>query len=178
MRSSGAVRLSDRLLEVLEKNGESHGRALSIRLRASSGAVARALLALEERNLVRSRWLGRTRLYRINADAPRRPDPLVGRAVRRLSRVKDPKPLAILPFGSRATGRARADSDLDIVVVVPDGTNTAVAWSRLRACLADFPVDVDLLVYSKRGASKWARLPANPLRDALDLQPTARNLVA
>lgn len=160
-------------MSALRRNGDSHGRRLATELKADSGAVARCLVRLEQRGLVRSLWVGRTRLYQAARSKEARVDPLIDQAIGRLKRVKDPRPLAILPFGSRVTGSARPDSDLDIIVVVPDGQNTMGAWTRLRAALRDFPVDVDLLVYSKSSAQEWAGLPANPLRDALDLEPIA-----
>jgi predicted nucleotidyltransferase len=172
-RSVRQLSLTERLLAALGQDGESHGRALAAAVSADSGAVARCLVRLEQRGLLHSRWVGRTRLYRLNSSRKRRLDPLVGEAVKRLKRVDHPKPLAVLPFGSRTTGYAGPDSDVDIIVVVPDGQNTTASWQRFADAVRNLPVPVDLLLYSRSNAEKWASLPANPLRTALELQPNA-----
>jgi uncharacterized protein len=65
--------------------------------------------------------------------------PILARLVERL------KPEAIWLFGSRAEGRARPDSDYDLLVVIPDGAPAAeldaVATYELTRGLG-LPVDV------------------------------------
>jgi predicted nucleotidyltransferase len=162
-------RLADQLVQALSGVNETHGRFLAKELGADSGAVARALVRLERTGTVSSRWAGRTRLYRLRGSRTRRVDPLLREAIERLQLVNDPRPLAILPFGSRASGQGRPDSDLDLIVIVADGKTDYGAWERLSEAVRGLRVPVDLIVYSQTQARRWARLPANPLRDALDL---------
>jgi uncharacterized protein len=65
--------------------------------------------------------------------------PLLNRIVTALG------PEEIWLFGSRAEGRARPDSDYDLLVVLPDGSpesdlDIVSVWSRVR-CL-DIPADI------------------------------------
>lgn len=67
-------------------------------------------------------------------------------------------------YGSRAGGRPRPDSDLDLLVI---GREASIAperqlplWQALRSALGDVGVPVDLLVYgqqqaAKLGGSRW-----------------------
>ena len=103
--------LAERILPALQELGESHGRRLAADLGASPGAVARALARMEERGQLNSRWAGRTRLYRPGGDQL-----LMAEVCRRLAGVKGIQPLVVLPFGSRAGGAGRADSDHDLLV--------------------------------------------------------------
>jgi predicted nucleotidyltransferase len=54
------------------------------------------------------------------ADVPEALKPLVARIIR------DAAPLDIWLFGSRARGEARADSDLDLLAVLPDDADDAL----------------------------------------------------
>jgi predicted nucleotidyltransferase len=68
------------------------------------------------------------------------PAPVLARIVERMN------PLAIWLFGARATGRARRDSDYDLLAVMPDGTpeddlDPVKAWAVTR----DLGVPVDLI---------------------------------
>ena len=70
---------------------------------------------------------------------------IIDEAVERLRR--ELKPVGIYVFGSRARGSARADSDLDLFVVVPDGfgdkiSNTRAAYRATRG----LPVSRDIVV--------------------------------
>ena len=56
-------------------------------------------------------------------------DPVVARVVRRV--VEEVAPLRVVLFGSRARGTARPDSDVDLLVVVPDGTERRATAKRL-----------------------------------------------
>ena len=73
-------------------------------------------------------------------DAPREPlDQLLERIVARL------RPEEVWLFGSRAEGRARPDSDYDLLVVLPNGTPEAeldvvAAWTAVKGL--DIPADV------------------------------------
>ena len=155
--------LEERLLPRLRERQEAHGRELSADLDASPGAIAKALDRMERRGLVSSRWVGRTRLYR-PADQDRG---LIEDARRRLADTSGVRVIAVLPFGSRAKGEGGADSDLDLLVVVPDEEATDETWQRLRQSLRGIQNPIDLLLYSATEASRWARVPGNPVSAAL-----------
>ncbi len=70
-------------------------------------------------------------------------DPVVARLVRRV--VEEVRPLRVVLFGSRATGTARPDSDVDLLVVVPDGTPRRAVLDRLYSRLWDAEVPADYL---------------------------------
>ena len=75
-------------------------------------------------------------------------DPIIDDAIQLL--VRSFNPLKIILFGSRARGNARPDSDVDLLVVMPDGTDrraTAVAMYRR---LADVPFAKDVIVTTPR----------------------------
>ena len=81
--------------------------------------------------------------------------------------VEAAHPAAIWLFGSRARGTQRPDSDVDLLVVLPQLTATRRAHAiALRQVLADIPVPQDLLVASveefnaKRDV--WAPFPSRP----------------
>lgn len=64
--------------------------------------------------------------------------------VRRI--VEAVAPLRIILFGSAARGEAGRDSDFDILVVMPEGTNRRETTQFLHTRLFGIPVAVDILV--------------------------------
>lgn len=62
-------------------------------------------------------------------------------------------PRRIILFGSRARGDARADSDLDLLVVVDDD-GPPLHWEQRHAARRGYAGAVDIIPYS---ASKFAR---------------------
>ena len=68
----------------------------------------------------------------------------VAEAVRRLVAAVDP--LQIVVFGSVARGEAGPDSDLDLLVVMPDGTDRRAARRALRYALFQLPIPKDVVV--------------------------------
>ncbi len=83
-------------------------------------SVQRALKELAEQGLVISRSVGRTRLYRLDADDPLIRHLKIARAIARarkvLSPILDLIDLAVL-FGSASRGEDTLGSDLDLLVV-------------------------------------------------------------
>jgi len=55
-------------------------------------------------------------------------------------------PLRILLFGSAVRGEAGPDSDVDVLVVMPDGTNRRETAQYLHTQLFGVPVAVDIVV--------------------------------
>jgi predicted nucleotidyltransferase len=93
-----------------------------------------------------------------------------------------PKPSRVVLFGSRARGEARPDSDIDLLVVMPQPTLTAterqLALRSLRAVLRPLPlkVGVDLVVVGEQDAhhlagSRW-HVVARALREGAELDVT------
>lgn len=68
-------------------------------------------------------------------------------------------PVAIYLFGSRASGRAREDSDVDLCIIVPDSDEARHKISeRAYLCMREAPVSKDLYVVKEsafRKRSKW-----------------------
>jgi predicted nucleotidyltransferase len=73
---------------------------------------------------------------------------------------QDPEVQSLVLFGSRARGDARADSDLDLLVIVRDLLTTEREKQlrhRVRALLLPLlPVDLDLLISDAASAAHWA----------------------
>ena len=64
-----------------------------------------------------------------------------------------------VPFGSRARGDARPDSDFDLVVIKESSEPGYRRDAPLYAVLADLPVEVDVLVYTPEEVAEWAQVP-------------------
>lgn len=64
--------------------------------------------------------------------------------VRRI--VEAVHPLRIILFGSAARGETETDSDVDVLVVMPDGTNRREAMQYIHTQLFGLPLAVDILV--------------------------------
>jgi predicted nucleotidyltransferase len=71
-------------------------------------------------------------------------DPLVRSVVEQI--VAEAAPLRVILFGSRAEGKSRADSDIDLLVVMPDGTDRRAAMVHITSRLSIGEVDSDILV--------------------------------
>ena len=67
------------------------------------------------------------------------------------------RPLRVLVFGSVARGDARPDSDLDLLVVVPDGTHRRQTAQRLYQEVPRRGVPMDVLVTAPRNLAVQAR---------------------
>ena len=73
---------------------------------------------------------------------------------------QDPEVQSLVLFGSRARGDARAESDLDLLVIVRDlltPEREKQLRHRARALLLPLlPVDLDLLISDAASAAHWA----------------------
>lgn len=81
--------------------------------------------------------------------------------------VREFRPEQVILFGSQATGRARNDSDVDLLVLLPfsGSSHRMIATIRERV-QADFPFD--LMVHTPEAAQERYRWGDPLLRDAFD----------
>ena len=83
-----------------------------------------------------------------------RPDPkIVDELVRLIVEVASP--LRILLFGSAARGDMHPDSDLDVLVVVAEGTPCRRASQKIYRHLIGFPLAVDVIVTTEEEIRKY-----------------------
>jgi len=59
-------------------------------------------------------------------------------------------PVRVIVFGSVATGTATAESDLDLLVLLDDVTDTRQESIRLRDALGDIEMPIDVIVMSTK----------------------------
>lgn len=87
-------------------------------------------------------------------------DPRLAEVVRRL--VEAYRPERVYLFGSRARGDAAADSDYDLLLVVPDDAPTERTRSRLAyECLWETGTAADVLVWRRTSFESRLHLPAS-----------------
>ncbi len=91
--------------------------------------------------------------------------PQLEAAVRVLAEAARPE--RIILFGSHARGEARADSDLDLLVIESHVEDRAREMVRLRRALRPLRIPVDLLVYSTEDVARWGQQPGSALYWAL-----------
>ena len=70
-------------------------------------------------------------------------------------------------FGSAVRGQLRPDSDIDLLVVMPDGTDRHAAAVAMRRQLADMPIPKDVIVTTPREIEKRRNSVASVLHPAL-----------
>src|SRR4051794_33234202 len=80
---------------------------------------------------------------------------ILAEVARRLSVIH---PRLVMLFGSRATGRARPDSDYDVLVVV-DFAGPGSRSAPVRRLLRGLGVPFDLIVYTPEEWSAWRAHP-------------------
>ena len=73
--------------------------------------------------------------------------------------AREVDPEAIILFGSHATGDARPDSDVDLLVIEAapfgPGRDRRREMVRIWRALAGFAVSKDILVYSREEVERW-----------------------
>jgi predicted nucleotidyltransferase len=71
--------------------------------------------------------------------------------------VEKANPKRIILFGSRARGEAHQDSDLDLLIILPDGASSSEAKKTIgRALMSPF-ASFDLIVYTESEYEKKRR---------------------
>ena len=92
-------------------------------------------------------------------------DPLVARLVERV--VEEVRPLRVVLFGSRAAGTAGPDSDVDLLVVVPDGTEPRAVMRDLYGRIRDVGVAVDYIAATPAQLDRFGDSVGYVYREAL-----------
>jgi predicted nucleotidyltransferase len=76
-------------------------------------------------------------------------------------------PLRIILFGSHARDDAGPESDIDLLVVLPQVANKRLAAVAIRRALADLPVCKDIVVTTPEEITRRGDLVGTVLRPAL-----------
>ncbi|HJP31064.1 MAG TPA: nucleotidyltransferase domain-containing protein [Candidatus Latescibacteria bacterium] len=90
---------------------------------------------------------------------------LLDDAVERITRCA--QPTRIVLFGSAVRGNMSPDSDLDFLVVVPDGTHRRETARRIYRALFDLGHPKDVVVVTESDVALYADDPSLILRPAL-----------
>ena len=90
---------------------------------------------------------------------------LLDEIVRRIRSVV--QPTRIVLFGSRARGEARPDSDIDLLVEVPDGHHRSNAEADIYERLVGVPAGVDVVVVTTSDIERYGDAPGLVLATAL-----------
>jgi len=85
-------------------------------------------------------------------------------AVQRI--VEASRPLKVFIFGSQARSAARADSDLDLMVVLGEVSDPVKESVRLRRLLKGLLMAVDVLVVDRAKFDYWRDTPGNVFFEA------------
>ena len=84
--------------------------------------------------------------------------------VDRIVEVADPRRIVV--FGSAAKGQMGPDSDIDILVVMPDGVHRRRTSQRLHRCLAGMGVAKDIVVVTESDVRDYSENPSLVIRPA------------
>ena len=86
--------------------------------------------------------------------------------------VRAVKPLRVVLFGSQATGGARPDSDLDLLVVMPDGADEFAVALAVRAAVRALPLSKDVIVTTPARIRRYGDVPGTIIHEALSTGAT------
>jgi predicted nucleotidyltransferase len=78
------------------------------------------------------------------------------------------QPLRVILFGSAAKGVADADSDFDLLIVMPEGTHRRHTAERLYRTITDVTIPFDLLVATPGDLEKHRDNPGLIYRTVLE----------
>jgi predicted nucleotidyltransferase len=91
---------------------------------------------------------------------------ILDEAVRRILKVV--KPRRIILFGSAARGTMGPDSDLDLLIVMPDGAHRRKASVEIYKALRGIGVPKDVIVVTEQDVTAYRYNPSLVLKPALD----------
>jgi len=87
------------------------------------------------------------------------------------------QPLRIILFGSAARGEMGPDSDLDVLVIVPDGTHRRETMAKLYLSLYSLGFAKDIVVATasdiERHRNNWSFVYYDAIRDGKELYRAA-----
>ena len=86
--------------------------------------------------------------------------------VRRI--VEAVQPVRIILFGSGARGAMGPNSDLDLLVIMPDGTHRRHTANDIYRCLRGIGLPKDIVVVTDTDVEKYRDNPSLVLKPALD----------
>ncbi len=92
-------------------------------------------------------------------------EPTVATMVARIADEFEPDRIVL--FGSRARDEATASSDVDLLVVMPDGTDRREAAIAMRVAVGDLPLAKDIIVTTPDEIARRAHIVGTLLRAAL-----------
>ena len=73
--------------------------------------------------------------------------------------VEKSDPRQVILFGSRARKGARGDSDYDLLIIADSKEPRYRRSAPFFSLLADFPVEVDVVVYTPEEIKEWKKVP-------------------
>ena len=91
---------------------------------------------------------------------------LLDEVVRRIIGAANPRRIVL--FGSAARGAMRPDSDLDLLVVMPDGTHRRHAANAIFQALRGIGLPKDVIVVTEGDAREYRHNPSLVLKPAFD----------
>ena len=91
--------------------------------------------------------------------------PVVARMVALIAGEFEPE--RIILFGSRAKGDGRPDSDIDLLVIMPDGTDETQVTIAIHALLHDMPLPKDIIVSTPSVVARRGHVRGNVLYEGL-----------
>ncbi len=92
-------------------------------------------------------------------------DEQISQMVNRLVQVASPE--QIILFGSRATGSARLDSDVDFLVVMPLTKSRRRTEGDLHAALVNSELAKDIIVVTPEELDRYRNVPGTIIQPAL-----------
>ena len=96
------------------------------------------------------------RLARVPALSEREQE-TIRNAIERIVDAADP--LRVILFGSRARGQAHKHSDVDLLVILPDGAPLRDLWRRMLEAVSDLLPIIDIVPTSQTGWAERSLLP-------------------
>lgn len=91
---------------------------------------------------------------------------LVDEIVRRLAEAV--RPIRVILFGSAARGEMGPQSDLDLLIVVPDGIRRRDASRKAFRALSGLGIAKDVIVVTESDVEKFGENPSLVIRPALE----------